>query len=42
MLTQEVAKFFKTQQHGTIINIGSSAALKGFPSGSVIVHQNSL
>ena len=35
MLTQEVAKFFKTQQHGTIINIGSSAALKGFPSGSV-------
>ncbi|MDA9893985.1 SDR family NAD(P)-dependent oxidoreductase [Flavobacteriales bacterium] len=35
MLTQEVAKFFKTQQHGSIINIGSSAATAGFPSGSV-------
>ena len=35
MLTQEVVKFFKTQQHGTIINIGSSASLSGFPSGSV-------
>tara|TARA_Y100000385_G_C12994703_1_gene594394 strand:- start:158 stop:862 length:705 start_codon:yes stop_codon:yes gene_type:complete len=35
MLTQEVVKFFKTQQHGTIINIGSSASLTGFPSGSV-------
>lgn len=35
MLTQEVVKFFKTQQHGTIINIGSSAATIGFPSGSV-------
>ena len=35
MLTQEVVKFFKTQQHGTIINIGSSAATSGSPSGSV-------
>ena len=35
MLTQEVVKFFKTQQHGTIINIGSSASTNGFPSGSV-------
>tara|TARA_Y100000992_G_scaffold298397_1_gene263486 strand:+ start:133 stop:837 length:705 start_codon:yes stop_codon:yes gene_type:complete len=35
MLTQEVVKFFKTQQHGTIINIGSSAATSGFPLGSV-------
>jgi len=35
MLTQEVVKFFKTQQHCTIINIGSSAATSGFPSGSV-------
>jgi 3-oxoacyl-[acyl-carrier protein] reductase len=35
MLTQEVVKFFKTQQHGTIINIGSTAANNGFPSGSV-------
>ena len=35
MLTQEVAKFFKTQQHGSIINIGSAPATAGFPSGSV-------
>jgi 3-oxoacyl-[acyl-carrier protein] reductase len=35
MLTQEVVKFFKTQQHGTIINIGSTAATNGFSSGSV-------
>jgi 3-oxoacyl-[acyl-carrier protein] reductase len=35
MLTQEVVKFFKTQQYGTVINIGSSASLNGFPSGSV-------
>ena len=35
MLTQEVVKFFKTQQYGMIINIGSSAARSGFPSGSV-------
>ena len=35
MLTQEVVKFFKTQQHGTVINIGSSAATSGFSSGSV-------
>ena len=35
MLTQEVVKFFKTQQSGTIINIGSTAANNGFASGSV-------
>ena len=35
MLTQEVVKFFKTQQYGMIINIGSSAATSGFHSGSV-------
>ena len=35
MLTQEVVKFFKTQQYGMIINIGSSAATSGFQSGSV-------
>ena len=35
MLTQEVVKFFKTQQYGMIINIVSSAATSGFPSGSV-------
>lgn len=35
MLTQEVFKFFKVQKHGTIVNIGSSAAVKGFARGSV-------
>ena len=35
MITQEVVKFFETQQYGMIINIGSSAATSGFPSGSV-------
>jgi len=35
MTTQEVIKFFKTQQHGTIVNIGSTAATNGFSSGSV-------
>ena len=35
MMTQEVVKFFKTQQFGTIINIGSTASTKGFASGSV-------
>ena len=35
MLTQEVVKFFRTQQKGTIINIGSTAAKKGFAGGSI-------
>ena len=35
MMTQEVVKFFKTQQFGTIINIGSTASTNGFASGSV-------
>ena len=35
MITQEVVKFFKTQQFGTIINIGSTASTNGFASGSV-------
>ena len=35
MMTQEVVKFFKTQQFGTIINIGSTASTNGFGSGSV-------
>ena len=35
LLTQEVVKFFKTQEKGTIINIGSTAASKGFAGGSV-------
>jgi len=35
MLTQEIIKPFITQGYGTIINIGSTAALKGFDRGSV-------
>ena len=35
MITQEVVKFFKTQQFGTIINVGSTASTNGFASGSV-------
>ena len=35
LLTQEVVKFFKAQEKGTIINIGSTAASKGFAGGSV-------
>ena len=35
MLTQEIIKPFITQGHGNIINIGSTAALKGFDRGSV-------
>ncbi len=35
LLTQEFLPTFKTQQAGTIINIGSTAALKGFARGSV-------
>tara|TARA_B100000780_G_scaffold89887_1_gene62073 strand:- start:1337 stop:2041 length:705 start_codon:yes stop_codon:yes gene_type:complete len=35
LLTQEIIPFMKSQNSGTIINIGSSASLKGFKSGSV-------
>lgn len=35
LLTQELVPTFKQQQSGTIINIGSTAALKGFARGSV-------
>jgi len=35
MLTQEIIKPFITQGYGNIINIGSTAALKGFDRGSV-------
>ncbi|MDE0772454.1 MAG: SDR family NAD(P)-dependent oxidoreductase [Salibacteraceae bacterium] len=35
LLTQEIVKTFKTQNYGNIINIGSSASLKGFVGGSV-------
>ena len=35
ILTQEVVKTFKEQNYGNIINIGSTAALKGFERGSI-------
>jgi 3-oxoacyl-[acyl-carrier protein] reductase len=35
LLTQEVVKTFKAQNYGNIINIGSSASLKGFAGGSI-------
>lgn len=35
LVTQEVVKFFKAQEKGTIINIGSTAASRGFAGGSV-------
>ena len=35
LLTQEIVKHFKQQDSGNIINIASTAALKGFSHGSV-------
>lgn len=35
LLTQEFVPVFKKQQYGNIINIGSTASLKGFAKGSV-------
>ncbi len=35
MMAQVAAEIFKSQNHGTIINIGSSAAKKGFEQGSI-------
>ncbi len=35
LLTQEIVKPFITQEYGNIINIGSTAALKGFERGTV-------
>jgi len=35
MLTQEILPHFKAQNHGNIINIASTASLKGFAYGSV-------
>ena len=35
LLTQEIIPIFKAQQSGNIINIGSTASLKGFARGSV-------
>ena len=35
LLTQEIVPFFKAQKNGNIINLGSTASLKGFARGSV-------
>jgi 3-oxoacyl-[acyl-carrier protein] reductase len=35
LLTQELVKTFKDQNYGNIVNIASTAALKGYPGGSV-------
>lgn len=35
LLTQEVVEIFKTQNYGNIVNIGSTASLKGFVGGTV-------
>jgi 3-oxoacyl-[acyl-carrier protein] reductase len=35
LLTQEIVKTFKNQNYGNIINIGSSASLKGFVGGTI-------
>ncbi|RIV36682.1 SDR family oxidoreductase [Flagellimonas lutimaris] len=35
LLTQEVIPYFKKQGYGDIVNIGSTASLKGFSRGSV-------
>lgn len=35
LFTQEVVKLMKSKRQGTIINIGSTASLKGFAGGSV-------
>ena len=35
LLTKEIIPFMKNQKNGTIINIGSTASLKGYPTGSI-------
>ena len=35
LLTQEIVKVFRSQKYGNIINIGSTAAQKGFMGGSI-------
>jgi 3-oxoacyl-[acyl-carrier protein] reductase len=35
LLTQEIVKNFKNQNYGNIINVGSTAGLKGFERGTV-------
>lgn len=37
MMAKKAAQLFKEQKSGNIINIGSTAALKGYPTGSVYV-----
>ncbi len=37
MMGKQAALHFKEQNHGAIVNIGSTAALKGYPGGSVYV-----
>lgn len=37
MMAAEASKLFKAQKSGNIINIGSTAGLKGYPGGSVYV-----
>ena len=41
-LTKEIIPFMKNQKNGTIINIGSTASLKGYPTGRYIPLQNLL
>lgn len=35
LLTQEIIPYYKSQKHGDVINIGSTASQKGFARGSV-------
>ena len=35
LLTKEIVPYMKKQNHGTIINIGSTASLKGYKNGSI-------
>ncbi|HAW21517.1 MAG TPA: short-chain dehydrogenase [Flavobacteriales bacterium] len=35
LLTQEIVAVFKSQNYGNIVNLGSTASLKGFPGGTV-------
>lgn len=35
LMAREAAKIFKRQNHGNIINIASTAGLKGYPTGSI-------
>ena len=35
LFTKEIIPIMKRQQHGTIINIGSTASLKGYKNGSI-------